>query len=237
MNKAICYVRVSTEEQAKCGVSLDMQEEKIREYCKMADLEVVSIIREEGISGSKALHSRPGGEELLKTVARGDAQHVIALKLDRLFRDAEDALRQTKAWDNAGVSLHLIDMGGQTLNTGSAMGRFFLTMAAAFAELERNMIRERTKAALSHKKGKHEVYGHTPFGFDRKGTDLVVNPNEYKVLKRIRERREAGDSFRSIAAFLNETQVPTKNGRRWHDSTIRYLLQNDLYPVLKEVKA
>ena len=55
--------------------------------------------------------------------------------LDRLFRDAEDALRQTKAWDKAGIALHLVDMGGSGMNTASAMGRMFLTLMAA--ELER----------------------------------------------------------------------------------------------------
>lgn len=76
----------------------------------------------------------------------------MALKLDRLFRDAEDALHQTKAWDKAGIALHLVDMGGQTLNTATAMGRFFLNMMAGFAELERNLIAERTATALAHKK-------------------------------------------------------------------------------------
>src|SRR6266576_5058844 len=72
------------------------------------------------------------------------------MKLDRLFRDAEDALRQTKAWDRTGISLHLVDIGGQSMNTGSAMGRMFLTLMAGFAELERNLIAERTTAVLAH---------------------------------------------------------------------------------------
>lgn len=69
---------------------------------------------------------------------------MVALKLDRRFRDAADALVQTRVWDRAGIALHVVDMGGQSLNTASSMGRMFLTMTAAFAELERNLISERT---------------------------------------------------------------------------------------------
>jgi DNA invertase Pin-like site-specific DNA recombinase len=124
MNKAVCYVRVSTEEQAREGVSLEAQEEKLRAYCKMAGLEIIAMLREEGVSGSKPLATRPEGTKLVRLVETKQCQHVVALKLDRLFRDAEDALHQTRKWDNAGVSLHLVDMGGQVINTGSAMGRF-----------------------------------------------------------------------------------------------------------------
>src|SRR5438132_14410555 len=96
---AVAYVRVSTTEQAQHGVSLDAQEERIRAYCKMAGLDMVAVIREEGVSGSKALATRPGGQEVMSLVQSGVAHHVVALKLDRLFRDVVDALTQTRAWD------------------------------------------------------------------------------------------------------------------------------------------
>jgi len=229
MENAVCYVRVSTEEQARFGVSLEAQEERLTAYCKMSGLELVKIVREEGVSASKALHTRPGGEELLKLVAVGQAQHVIALKLDRLFRDAEDALRQTKAWDKAGIALHLVDMGGQTLNTATAMGRFFLNMMAGFAELERNLIAERTEAALSHKKRHLEAYGPTPYGFDRLGEALVTNAREMDVVTDIQRRFKLGESLRSIAKALNDANVPSKTGAKWYASTVKYMLGNDLY--------
>lgn len=133
MKKAVLYVRVSTTEQAREGVSLEAQEERLLAYCKLMGLDPVVLIREEGVSGGKALTTRPGGHELADLISKKKAGHVIALKLDRLFRDAEDALHQTKAWDKAGITLHLVDMGGQSLNTSSAMGRMMLTMMAGFA--------------------------------------------------------------------------------------------------------
>lgn len=229
MEKAVCYVRVSTEEQARGGVSLEAQEERLKAYCNMAGLEVAAVIREEGVSGAKPLAARPGGERLLQLLAKKKAKHVVALKLDRLFRDAEDALRQTKAWDKAGIALHLVDMGGQTLNTATAMGRFFLNMMAAFAELERNLIAERTATALAHKKAHRKAYAPTPYGFERVGDALLENPQEQEVIAQIFAWRRAGWSLRKIAAELNRQGVPTKQGGEWYAATVRYLLQNSLY--------
>lgn len=63
-----------------------------------------------------------------------------------------DALNETRPWGRQGVAMHLLDMGGQAINTASAMGRMFLTMTGGFAELERNLIAERTRTALQHKR-------------------------------------------------------------------------------------
>jgi DNA invertase Pin-like site-specific DNA recombinase len=184
-NQAVAYIRVSTLDQAEHGVSLEAQDERLRAYCLSAGLELVAVIREDGVSGSVPLADRPQGVELLAALKQGVA-HVVALKLDRLFRDAEDALRQTRAWDRAGVALHLVDMGGQSINTASAMGRMMLTMMAAFAELERNLIAERTTQALQHKRNHRQVFNHTPYGYNRAGSALVASEDEQATIRRIR---------------------------------------------------
>jgi len=229
MEKAIGYIRVSTQEQAATGCSLEAQEAKIRAYAAMAGMDLIAVIREEGISGSRELAKRPAGIELVKSLVRGEATHVIALKLDRLFRDAADALGQVRAWDRSGIALHMIDVGGQTIDTSSAMGRMFLTMMAGFAELERNLIAERTAAALAHKKNTGRVYGPTPYGFNRIGGELVENASETAVVGRIRNLATDGRSLRSIASTLNTEGVETKRGGRWHAKTIGYLLRNNLH--------
>jgi len=229
MTKAVGYVRVSTEEQTREGVSLDAQEERVRAYCTLAGLELVDCYREEGVSGSVPLSERPAGRELVVHLVRGNSRHVVALKLDRLFRDASDALTQTRAWDKAGVALHLVDMGGSTLNTASAMGRLFLTMTAAFAELERNLTRERTAAALAYKRDRREAYGPTPLGYAREGERLTESSAELALVQRMQTLRAEGWSLRQIAAALNSEGVPGKQGGRWHASTVRYVLANPLY--------
>jgi DNA invertase Pin-like site-specific DNA recombinase len=229
MEPAICYIRVSTEEQARGGVSLAAQEEKLLAYCQLSGLKPAAVIREEGVSGGKPLAARPGGGELLALVGGKKVKHVVALKLDRLFRDAADALNQTRTWDKAGVALHLVDMGGQTLNTASAMGRFFLNIMAGFAELERNLIAERTETAMAHKKAHREAYAPTPYGYDREGAALKQNPGELKTVAQIRQWRADGWTLGAIARELTRRRIPTKKGGAWYPGTVKYLLENNLY--------
>jgi DNA invertase Pin-like site-specific DNA recombinase len=231
INRALCYTRVSTVEQSKFGFSLDAQEQRLRAYCQVAGLEVMELVREEGISASIPLAKRPAGAKLLEFIGDGIG-HVVCLKLDRLFRDAEDALRQTKAWDKAGIALHLVDMGGTSMNTASAMGRMFLTLMAGCAELERNLVAERTASVLAHKKQQGRVYNHTPYGFDRVGDRLVVAVEEMAMVHLMRERREDGWSFAMIADVLNSDQVRGKKGGRWHGRTIKNILENSVYQTI-----
>jgi len=211
VNQAVAYVRVSTQEQAQHGVSLDAQEARIRAYCLMAGLDLVAVVREEGVSASKPLGTRPGGQELAAAVSGGKAQHIVALKMDRLFRDALDCLTQTKAWIKAGVSVHLVDMGGQTLNTGSAMGKMFLTITAAFAELERNLVSERTSAALQHKKAQGV----------RLGAPRLSDP---RTISRAQELKASGLPLRSICGVLESEGHRTLKGGRWAPATVAKIL-------------
>jgi len=222
---ATLYLRVSTVEQVEHGVSLAAQERRLRAYCEAQALEVTQVIRDEGVSASKPLASRPGGSELLKTVRAKKARHVVALKLDRLFRNAQDALAVTSEWDRKSVALHLVDMGGTSLNSGTAMGRMMLTMTAAFAELERNLIGERTSAALQHKRDQGEVYGPVPMGFDCDGGRLIENADERAIVEYMQSLRKDGASLRAVAKALNDKGIPTKNrGRQWYASSVRVVL-------------
>jgi len=225
--RTVAYVRVSTEDQAREGVSLDMQEERVRAYCVANGLELVALVREEGVSGSVPLADRDGGRDLVAHLDAG-AAHVVALKLDRLFRDAADALNQTREWDRAGVALHLLDMGGQSINTASAMGRMFLTMAAGFAELERNLIAERTRSALHHKAAKGEPVSRAPRGLRIAGKALEVDPasDGLTIYRRARDLRAEGETFRRIAEVLTAEGYRPERGRAFHPFTVSRMLDN-----------
>lgn len=228
------YLRVSTEEQAREGVSLAAQEARVRAYCGLAELEIAALLVEEGVSGAKPLATRPKGSELVRLVERHHVMHVVSLKLDRLFRDAGDCLNQTHGWDRAGVALHLVDLGGQTINTATAMGRMFLTMTAAFAELERNMIAERTAFAMRHKRRQLEVYSPTPFGYDRLGDRLEPREDELSTVARIQVLRGSGASWTEIAVALENEGRETKHGGRWHANTVRRICLNELHAPADE---
>ncbi len=230
MPKALGYARVSTEEQASEGVSLAAQAERIRAYCQLARLDLVDILAEEGVSAGKPLAERKEGARLLQLVDGQEVTHVVALKLDRLFRDAIDCLTVVRDWDRAGIALHLVDQGGQAINTQSAMGRFFLTIMAGVAEMERNLIGERTKLALRYKRQNGKVYGPEPYGFRRVDEDLVPVPEELQALALMRSLRAKGKSYRQIAAELRRQKVPTKTGGRWEAMTVKKILDRAAVP-------
>lgn len=224
---AFGYSRVSTDEQSQHGVSLDAQESKIRAYCEAISYDLIEIIREEGVSAKVPLAKRPGGERLLRLAREQKAGSIVILKLDRLFRNASDALQTTEKLRAGKIELCSIT---ERLDTSTPMGQFFFTITAAYAEMERALIAERTKAALAHKRDTLQIYSPVPMGFKLDGKQLIPDISEQVVLGRIRGMRESGASLRQIAVALNTDNVPTKRGgKRWYAGTIRYMLKNVLY--------
>jgi DNA invertase Pin-like site-specific DNA recombinase len=125
--------------------------------------------------------------------------------------------------------MHLIDVGGQTINTSTAMGRMFLTMMAGFAELERGLARERTRDALQHKKRRGLVYNHAPLGYVRDGDELHPDIGEQEVIARIMDWRRSGVSYGGIAKRLNAGGIKGKQGGAFHASTIHKIVGNDIH--------
>ena len=228
MPRAIAYVRCSTHEQADSGLGLDAQAERIRAYCAMRKLELVELITDAGVSGGKPLATREGGARLLTLIRKREADAVVMLKLDRMFRNAGDCLTTVEQWERGGISLHVVDLGGNAIDTRSAAGRFMLVVLAGAAEMERNLTRERTKSALAIKRANGERVGSLAFGYDlaADGKTLIENAAEQAVIADIRAMRQQGKRLRQIAAILTERGVPTKTGRseKWgHPAVARIL--------------
>ena len=223
---AVAYIRVSTEEQASGGLSLEDQEQRARDYAKSNGLGKIEVLRERGVSGSIPLSKRPEGSRLLQHLSpNGSCTHVIAYKLDRLFRDTEDCLGRIREWEAGGVALHLIDFGGLSLNMGTATGKLMLTFFAMMAEFERNTIRERTRAAVEYRKRNGLVCGETPYGFRVvEGKRLVPNELERKWIARMAQWKAEGDSMSGIARRLNDLRVQTRRKKTWSGKTVRDVL-------------
>ena len=147
------YARVSTLRQASEGESLDVQRRQIDGYAHMLGFVVDEIVVEEGVSGSVPVAERPKGGELFARLMKGDV--VIAPKLDRLFRSALDALTTVEDLRQRGVGLHLLDLGGDI--SGNGLSKLFLTIAAAFAEAERDRIRERVGQVKADQKAEAAI--------------------------------------------------------------------------------
>lgn len=227
MLQAISYVRVSTTEQATEGISLAAQASSIRAYAHFKEMDLVEEVSDPGVSAGKPLQKRDGGKRLFELAAAPHIKAVIAYKLDRLFRDAADCLAVTKRWDDLEVDLHLVDLGGQPIDTSTAMGRFFLTIMAGVAEMERNLIRERTKAAMGHLKDNGLRVGSIPYGYtlatDRR--TLLPLQEEQRVVAMARKLASEGLSLRRISAALHAQGVSSRTGKRFLPTQIRRMLQ------------
>jgi DNA invertase Pin-like site-specific DNA recombinase len=234
--KAIGYTRCSTNEQADSGLGLEAQAERIKAYCTMRGLELPDLITDAGVSGGKPLASRDGGQRLLTTIRERKADAVVMLKLDRMFRNAGDCLATVEKWEKAGVALHVVDLGGNAIDTTSAAGRFMLVVLAGAAEMERNLTRERTRSAMAVKRGNGQRIGTVPYGSDlaEDGTTLLPNEAEQAVIGEIRTMRAARWTLERIAEALTTRGIPTKTGKseNWtHQAVARILKRERLAPT------
>jgi site-specific DNA recombinase len=222
-SRAVAYARVSSKRQAEEGVSLDAQVERLIAYAEFRGLELdpEDIYIDEGVSAAIHLWSRPAGRKMRETIYQERVGHVLALKMDRLFRDVQDCLGSVDELRGIGVDIHILDQDGGTLDTSTSMGRFFLTTIASLAELERGQISERTKLAMKHLKDNSKVFTGPIFGWDRKGDNIVPNWREQDMIDYMRHRYcVQGWSGNKIAKQLNELKVKGKKGGSWTSSMV-----------------
>jgi len=148
---------------------------------------------------------------------------IVVCKLDRMFRSTVDTLKTTKQFDAWDIAFHSIQ---ETIDTKSAIGRFFLTIIAAITEMERSIIGERIKVVLQHKKTNGEkTGGDVPYGFDvdEKGR-LIKNKKEQSVIEKIRLYKSKNLSLNKIAVELNRKRYKTKKGKNWYPQTAKRVL-------------
>lgn len=220
--RAIGYTRTSTDEQ---HIRLEDDEARIRKWCDLYDHELVEMVKDPDTSGKVPLAERPEGRRVADLIdaKRPWAEVLVITNLDRLSRDANDGIPLIKRMVPSNgrkrhhVALVSID---QHLDFSGPFGVYMAQQFILFGELERAMIGWRTSNALQHKRRTGQVYGRTPFGFDRAGDHLVPNDAEQAVIAGIREARSQGVTDHAIACDLNARGVPTKRGGRWQANTV-----------------
>jgi DNA invertase Pin-like site-specific DNA recombinase len=175
------YVRTSTAN----GQTTKNQERELQAVAKRHGWEVVTVYKDQGISGAKGRDKRPGLDRLMQAVARREIDMVAAWSVDRLGRSLTDLLAVLRDLHAKSVDLYLHQQG---LDTSTPSGRAMFQMLGVFAEFERAMIRERVMAGLARA---------TAEGV-RLGRPATVADDVAKV-QAIRAAREAGKSSRTIA--------------------------------------
>lgn len=224
--RATGYCRVSSAEQVE-GPSLASQEQQIRAYATLKGIDLVEVYQDAGISGGKPIAERPEGSKLVELTETGDVQAVIILKLDRAFRSTIDCLQTVECWGNKNIALHIVDLGGNSVDSTSPAGKFMLTVLAAAAEMERGMIRDRCNAGRRARKAEGKRIGEVPFGYSLAddGKTLVECGEEQEAIRLTRLLKAKGHSAAAIARELNRRRILTKKGSQWTHVQVSRLLK------------
>jgi DNA invertase Pin-like site-specific DNA recombinase len=211
----IGYVRVSSDEQAASGLSLVAQAERIRAYCAAREWTLAGIVTDAGESARTL--DRPGMAKVREVMAERLVDGVVAVKLDRLTRSVRDLHTLLQLSGDTGVALVSVS---ESMDTSNAAGRLMLNMLGAIAEWEREVIAERTVAALAVKRARGErVSRYAPMGAGERGE------HEREAMAEVERMLEAGTpSLRSIAATLAEHGYRNRAGERYHPSAVKRMV-------------
>ena len=221
--KVIAYSRVSTTDQADNGVSLEAQTAKLSAYASLYDLTIVETIEDAGESAKSLI--RPGLQRALGMLKRGEADGLVIVKLDRLTRSVADwqTLIDGFFGERAGKQLMSVS---DSIDTRTAAGRLVLNVLLSVAQWERETTAERTREALRHKIRNRERVGKVRFGYDlgADGVGLIENAAEQQAIATMLELRQAGATYRAIAAELTDRGIEPKESSKWDHSAVRRIL-------------
>jgi site-specific DNA recombinase len=225
--RVIGYTRVSTDEQAAGGSSLQAQEQKIRLYCELHGHELLRVTTDAGAS-AKTL-DRAGLADVLAELRsrQGVADGIVIAKLDRLTRSLRDwtALIDEFFGDRPRTRRSLFSVS-DSIDTSSASGRLILNVLMTVAQWERETIGERTRDTLQAKIARGERVGKVRFGGRLAADGRTLDPDaaERSAIARMAAWRASGASYREVCRRLDEAGVPTKEGGAWRPATVRRIL-------------
>lgn len=215
------YIRVSTTEQATSGLGLADQTSRCRAYIEALGLgSDVRVFVDAGESAGSL--NRPALQELLELVRVRKVAAVVVTKVDRLSRSLRDLLELVRSFESKGVALHAVT---ERIDTASAAGRMMLQMLGAMGEFEREMIRERTKAAVATKRAQGLAHGFDPLGSTNVAGRLQAVAAEVETIDLMVRRRGEGASLRQIASELTSKGYQTKRGGAWRACTVDVVLR------------
>jgi len=211
---AAIYVRVSTEEQARQGISLIAQEEALKNYAVALGYDLFKVYKDEGKS-AKDIKGRPEMIQILKDAEAHKFQAILIYKLDRFsrsLRDLIDTIEKLKEWDIDFISLQ------DKIETTSASGKLMFHIISAFAEFERNVTGDRTKFSMDKKARDGSPITRAPWGYQMIDKKLIPSQNSFQVQELFQE-------------FLNTNISLTQLSKKHNFSVngLKKILKNSVY--------
>ena len=226
LNRAVIYLRVSTDEQATDGYGLDAQRMQCTAYAQAFSLQIVETLIDDGISGTKDANGRPALASAIELAKSGKFDILITASLDRIARNALLLLGLWDSFEALGISIVCVK---ERIDTSTAVGRLMRTVIAAIAEFERDTIVARTTAGRNERgKIDGEKGGRVPMGYQRvPGDGVIVDEDAAKIVRNVFALRRMEYTMQAIADYLNMANVPTPRGHRWHGSSVKAVLDNE----------
>lgn len=201
------YVRVSSEEQALSRAGIEAQRAAIVVECERRGWELVDVVEDAGFSGRDL--KRPGIRAALDALQDGQADALVAAKLDRLSRSLLDFAGLMATAQKQGWALVALDC---QVDTTTPAGEAMANVMATFAQLERRLIGQRTREALAQRRE-----AGWPNGKPGRRSTLPAS-----IVERVLRERAEGRSYRSIGEALDREGIPTgQGGQRWYPATVR----------------
>lgn len=223
MKNVVAYTRVSTDGQVgEDKFGLDAQREQIIEYCAQNDMNILKWYTDEGESGAKY---RPGFDEIVfGEVTNPPYEAVVVAKSDRVARDINIYFAYQGLLLRKNVELISISEDfGQFGVFANLLKAFTLTMA----EVERENIRKRTMGGLRVKSARGGYSGgHTPYGYRAERGQMVIVPEQAKVVRKIFEMKDGGATYAQVRDYLNSQGYKNKSGTAFSISTVQAIYEN-----------
>lgn len=224
--KAAVYIRVSTSKQAKDGNGLESQLTKCKAIITVKDWELYKIYGNlDGISGSVESKDRKYLSEMIKDAKKGLFDCIVFNSLDRLGRSTKIILEVIETFTETGVKIVSCK---ELIDTSTASGELMLTFFAGIAQYEKRVILERMHSGREVTTKKYgENGGLVPLGYIRDvGGKILIHPKESAIVSNIFMARSKGMTLRQIADSLNSFNIKTRRGKKWHPSSVNYILKN-----------
>ena len=218
--RVVGYIRVSSRKQIE-GYSLKLQTNKIKEYCKLMEYELVEIYEDRGVSGM-SLDKRNGFKDMVDYLKTNNIDGVVVFSLSRLGRKMTDVVSFLEVLKSNGKMFYSVKEG---LSNDDKIGGLIMNILSSINQFEVEQIRERIKDVKQEKKAKGLVYGKLQYGWDNVDGRLVKNTEEFKVIKRIKNLRSRGYSWNKISIRLNKDNIPTKSHGKWNMGTVYNMMK------------
>ena len=180
--RVACYCRVSTEEQARNGLSIDTQLDNLRDWCKQNEHTIVREYVDAGVSGKKPYNKRPALAQFIQDLENGlSVDALVFTKLDRFFRSVKHYYQVVAIMDKHRVAWQAIHEDYETLTSN---GRFMVNVLLSIAEAEADRTSERIKVVMEAKRQKKEALsGHVPIGYKLDGKKIVKDPDKAPIVE------------------------------------------------------